>query len=78
MKRFRILIPVLLDLEIEADDALNAVRAVDNAFALPDPLNSPSVRLGVRSALAPLVRGRLLHATPQGPARLKNESDSRS
>jgi hypothetical protein len=69
MPMFRVNKPVLLDIEVEAEDADGALSAIEEAFKRPDPLSSPKVRIHTHSSLV-VVRARVLDATPQGPSRL--------
>jgi hypothetical protein len=71
MKTFRVMIPALLELEVESKDADTAIEAVNAAFKRADPLNTPNVRLAVSSSLQPIVRARVLDAVAQGRAYLK-------
>jgi hypothetical protein len=66
-ERFRVLLPVVLDLEVVANDAVEAVAALDEAFKRADPLGTPRVKFprGVR------VTGWVLDATSSGSASVK-------
>jgi hypothetical protein len=73
MTSYHIELPVLLQLEIEADDADTAMRFVDAVFKLPEPLD-PLMGANIRSS--PALRrglfalGHVTNAKAQGPARL--------
>ena len=73
MNTYRVMVPALLDLEVEAGSAQDALEAVNDAFTRADPLNTPDVRLSVGTSLKPIVRARVLDAVAQGPAHLDGE-----
>ena len=56
MPLFRVSLPVQLDIEVDATDALTARRLIDDAFKRVDPLNSPNVRVQVKSSLSQVAR----------------------
>jgi hypothetical protein len=74
MPLFRVSLPVQLDIEVDATDALTARRLIDDAFKRVDPLNSPNVRVQVKSSLGQLARASVLDATAQGPAFIADAS----
>ena len=55
MPLFRVSLPVQLDIEVDATDALTARRLIDDAFKRVDPLYSPNVRVQVKSSLGQLL-----------------------
>jgi len=71
MKTFRISIPVLLELEVQADDPMLAREAVERAFHTLDPLSHARVGLAVTSSLQPLTHAVIVGARSQGPARIR-------
>jgi hypothetical protein len=72
LKTFRVRLPVLLDIEVQAVDPLTALETIDIAFTRADPLNTPTVRLVPQTSLAPMPRARVLDARAQGPARMND------
>ena len=74
MPLFRVSLPVQLDIEVDATDALTARRLIDDAFKRVDPLNSPNVRVQVKSSLGQVARASVLDATAQGRAFIADAS----
>jgi hypothetical protein len=70
MTSYHIELPVLLQLEVEAEDADTAMRFVDAVFKLADPLMRANLRTSPALRRGLFALGHVLDAKAQGPARL--------